>query len=161
MKETIVMSKKTFYVIVLLCATIIMANSLESFARAKDAGLFEAWLSNPSLNVDRSQTIEQMYSIYLTMCLALFFIKIITPAALAINTYFSFVKTRVNKLFVLIWMVLLIGLFLFTSLGQTYFSIFFIVSTICHLALVIVLASIWREINNQRIINVRKRAQQV
>ncbi|MGL4773093.1 MAG: hypothetical protein ACRC2K_05945 [Clostridium sp.] len=160
MRESIEMNKKIFYLIVALCAAIIMANSLESFIRAKDMSLFEAWLENQSLNVDRSQSMNELYSIYLTMCTSLFFIKIITPAALAINSYISFVKTRVNKIFVLIWGVLLVGMFLFTSLGQPFFSIFFIVSVICHVILFGVLIHLNREINNQRIMNLRKRTQQ-
>ena len=132
MKTTVEMSKKTFYLIVGLCAVIIMMNSIESFIKAKDTGLFEAWLQNPNLNIDKSQTINEMYSIYLTSCLSVFFIRIITPIALSLNSYFSLVKTGVNKLFVAIWMVLTIGLFFFTTLGETYFSIFFIISiTMC------------------------------
>ena len=106
MKTTVEMSKKTFYLIVGLCAVIIMMNSIESFIKAKDTGLFEAWLQNPNLNIDKSQTINEMYSIYLTSCLSVFFIRIITPIALSLNSYFSLVKTGVNKLFVAIWMVL-------------------------------------------------------
>ena len=49
MKATVEMSKKTFYLIVGLCAVIIMMNSIESFIKAKDTGLFEAWLQNPNL----------------------------------------------------------------------------------------------------------------
>lgn len=161
MRDTIEMNKKIFYLIVGLSATIIMMNSLEAFVRAKDIGLFEAWLANPNLNVDRSQSMEQIYSIYLTMCLSLFFIKIITPAALAINAYFSFIKTRVNKFFVLIWVVLLVGIFIFTSIGESYFSVFYIISALCHIGLLIVLAGIWREINNERIANLRKGIQHV
>ena len=108
MKATVEMSKKTFYLIVGLCAVIIMMNSIESFIKAKDTGLFEAWLQNPNLNIDRSQTTNEMYSIYLTSCLSVFLIRIITPIALSLNSYFSLVKTGVNKLFVAIWMVLTI-----------------------------------------------------
>lgn len=160
MKETIEMSKKTFYLIVGLCAVIIMANSIEAFIKAKDGGLFEAWLSNPRLNIDRSQSTDQFYSIYLTMCLSVFIMRIITPVALSLNTYFAFIKTKVNKIFVSIWMVLIVGLFLFTSIGETYFSIFFITSTVCHIWLFCIMIFLWKEINKQKNISIAKKVQQ-
>ena len=160
MKATVEMSKKTFYLIVGLCAVIIMMNSIESFIKAKDTGLFEAWLQNPNLNIDRSQTTNEMYSIYLTSCLSVFLIRIITPIALSLNSYFSLVKTGVNKLFVAIWMVLTIGLFFFTTLGETYFSIFFIISAICHIGLLCVLIYLWKDINKRKIIHTTQKTQQ-
>lgn len=150
MKETIYMSKKVFYLIVGLCTVIIMANSIEAFIKVKDLGLFETWLANPKLNIDRSQNTNQIYSIYLTMCLSIFIMRIITPVALSLNTYFAFIKTKVNKLFVLIWIILLIGLFIFTSIGELYFSIFFIISAICHVGLLFIMTYLWKEINKQK-----------
>jgi hypothetical protein len=150
MKETINMSKKMFYLIVSLCTAIIIANSIEAFIKVKDLGLFETWLANPNLNIDRSQNTNQIYSIYLTMCLSIFIMRIITPVALSLNTYFAFIKTKVNKLFVLIWIILLVGLFIFTSIGELYFSIFFIISAICHIGLLFTMIYIWKEINKQK-----------
>ena len=61
MRETTRMNKTVFYLIVGLCAVIIMSYSLEAFAKAKDIGLFESWLSNPKLNIDRNQSIDESY----------------------------------------------------------------------------------------------------
>ncbi|MGL5150936.1 MAG: hypothetical protein ACRC7N_10245 [Clostridium sp.] len=155
------MNRKTFYIITSLCATIILVNSLEIFIKAKDVGLFEAWVNKPDLNIDKTQPMGDIYSIYITMCLSTFFMKIITPIALAINTYIALIKTGVTKLFVAIWMVLLVGAFIFTSLGQTGLSVFFIISAISHLILLIVLSTIYKEINNQRIRMIRNRTHEV
>lgn len=157
MKDTIYMSKKIFYLIVSLCAVIIMANSIEAFIKVKDLGLFETWLSNPKLNIDRSQNINQIYSIYLTMCLSVFIMRIITPVALGINTYFALIKTKVNKLFVFIWIVLLIGLFIFTLIGELHFSIFFIISAICHIGLLFIMIYLLEEINKQKNIMIARK----
>lgn len=157
MKENIQMTRSIYYLIVGLCATIIMSNSIETIIKVKDSGLFDLWLSNPNLNVDKiGQTKEQLYSIYLSMCLSVFVIRIITPIALAINSYFSFIKLRVNKLFVSIWIVLLIGLFAFTSLGETYYSIFFILSGVCYASLVFVLLYLGSEISKKKNKNTNK-----
>lgn len=151
MKDSIEMSKRNFYIIIGLCAVIIMMVSLETILMVKGNEIFELWKSNPRL-VDKvaGASVEEMYSIYLTMCLSMFFIKIITPIALTINTYFAFVKLRVNKLFVQIWIVLLIGLFAFTAIMENFYSIFFIVSTVSYLGLVIVMFYFWISINKRK-----------
>lgn len=162
MRETTEMTKKTYYLIVGLCTAIIITNSIETILKVKDTNLFDLWLSNPNLNIDRvGQTTDQMYSTYLTMCLSIFLIRVITPIALAINSYFSFIKLRVNKLFVFIWIVLIVGLFAFTSIGESLYSIFFILSGICYVALVFVLLTLWKQINKQKNISIAKRAEQV
>ncbi|MFR5264695.1 hypothetical protein [Clostridium sp.] len=151
MKDSIEMSKRSFYIIIGLCAVIIIMVSLETILMVKGNEIFELWKSNPNL-VDKvvGSSVEEMYSIYLTMCLSMFFIKIITPIALTINTYFAFVKLRVNKLFVQIWIVLLIGLFAFTAIMENFYSIFFIVSTASYLGLVIVMLYFWVSINKRK-----------
>ena len=150
MRDSIDMSKKIYYSIVGLCATIIMANSIETFLKVKDNGMFELWFSNPNLATEIvGKSSSEAYSIYLTMCLSIFFIRVIAPVALAINTYFAFVKLRVSKLFVQIWVVLLIGLFAFTTVGETFYSIFFIIGSIAYLGLVIIMICQWKEINRK------------
>lgn len=155
MKDNIEMSKPVYYLIASLCAVIIMANSIEALIKVKDNGLFDLWLANPNLNVDKvGQNNEQLYSIYLTMCLSVFFIRVITPIALAINSYFAFVKLRVSKLFVHIWSILLVGLFAFTALGESYYSVFFIISGLCYAFLVGIMIYLAKEINRKKNENV-------
>lgn len=160
MRETTMMNKRIFYLIVGLCAVIIMSYSLEAFAKAKDIGLFESWLNKPNLNIDRSQSIDESYSLYLTTILSVFFIKIITPVALSLNTYFAFIKLKVNKLFILIWTILIIGLFALTLIGEAYFSLFIIISGICYLGILVTLMYLWTEINNGNNIKIRSKIQQ-
>lgn len=160
MKDNIEMSKPIYYLIASLCALIIMASSIEALIKVKDNGLFDLWLSNPNLNIDTvGQSKEQLYSIYQSMCLSLFFIKVITPVALAINTYLAFIKLRVNKIFVRIWSILIIGLFAFTLLGESSYSIFFILSTIAYIGLVVIMIYLGKEINREISINVVERIQ--
>ncbi|MBS5939535.1 hypothetical protein E5347_15295 [Clostridium sartagoforme] len=160
MRETTMMNKRIFYLIVGLCAVIIMSYSLEAFAKAKDIGLFENWLNNPNLNIDRSQSMDESYSLYLTTILSVFFIRIITPVALSLNTYFAFIKLKVNKLFILIWTILIIGLFALTLIGEAYFSLFLIISGICYLGILVTLMYLWKEINNENNIKITSKIQQ-
>ena len=151
MRDSIELSKKNFYIVVMLCATIILMVSLETILMVKDNGMFELWSSNPNL-VDKIGTsdAQEMYSVYLTMCLSMFFIKVITPMALAINTYLSFIKLKISKLFVQTWVVLLIGLFIFAALMEKFYSIFFMINTIAYLLLLIKIICFWVAINRRK-----------
>ena len=62
---------------------------------------------------------------------------LLATIAVAIHSYFVFTKLRVNKMFIIIWSVILVGAFALTFLGEQYFSIFFIGSGIGYLALVL------------------------
>ena len=160
MKDNIAMSKTIYYSIVGLCALIIMANSIETFIKVKDVGLFELWFTGSNLNPEVAVLSENAaYSVYLNMCLSVFLIKVITPVAFALNTYFAFIKLRVNKLFVRVWALLLIGLFAFNLIGETFFSVFFIASTIAYLILVLLLFYLGKEINRQVNISAMKKLQ--
>ncbi|MGL4453516.1 MAG: hypothetical protein ACRCTZ_20345 [Sarcina sp.] len=151
MRDSIELSKKNFYIIVMLCATIILMVSLETILMVKDNSMFELWSSNPNLvNKINTNNAQEMYSVYLTMCLSMFFIKVITPMALAINTYLALIKLRISKLFVQTWVVLLIGLFAFVVLMEKFYSIFFMINAAAYLLLVIMMICFWVSINRRK-----------
>ena len=125
MRDSIEMPRGTFYTIEAICAVILMITSLEMLIKAKDTSLFNMWLSNGNLGKD------------LYVCISTFFVRVITPMAVAIHSYFTFTKLRVNKMFVIIWSVIIVGAFALTFLGEQYFSVFFIGSGIGYLALIL------------------------
>ena len=149
MRDSIEMPKGTFYTIAAICAVIIMLTSLEMLIKAKDSSLFNMWLSNGNLGEDLlTQTTNQLYSTYLNICMATFFIRVITPMAVAIHSYFTFTKLRVNKMFVIIWSVIIVGAFVLTFLGEQFYSIFFIGCIIGYLALIFIMAYLGKCIKN-------------
>lgn len=151
MKESIEMPKGIFYIIVAICAAIIMFTSLDMILRTKDLDLFNMWSLNPNIiNKFSGESTEQLYSTYIQMNLSIFIIRVVTPMAVAIHTYYTFTKLRVNKLYVVLWLLILIGSFLMSSLGEPYYSIFFILSGIGYLGLVLVMLSLGKSINNLR-----------
>ena len=151
MRESIEMPKGTFYTIVAICAAIIMMTSMEMLIKAKDTDLFNMWLSTSNLGEDAlSQTPKELFSTYLNVCISTFFIRIITPMAVAIHSYFTFTKLRVTKLFVAIWVVIIIGAFALTFLGEQFYSIFFIGSAIGYLALIFAMIYLGKCIRNVR-----------
>ena len=85
MRESIEMPKGIFYTIVTICSLIIMLTSLEILIKAKDAELFNMWLFSSNLGEDLlTKTTDELYSTYLNICMATFFIRVITPMAVAI-----------------------------------------------------------------------------
>lgn len=149
MRDSIEMPKGTFYTITVICTVIIMLTSLEMLIKAKDVNLFNMWLSNGNLGQDLlSQTTDQLYSTYLNVCISTFFVRVITPMAIAIHSYFTFTKLRVNKLFVIIWSVILIGAFALTVLTEQFYSIFFIGSGIGYLTLILAMIYLAKCIRN-------------
>lgn len=151
MQEQMEMPRGIFYLIVALCGTIITSTSLEVMIKAKDTGLFEMWLSNPMIKEGLiGQTNNQMYSTYMTLCLSTFFVRIIAPMGLAIHSYFTLTRLRINRLYVIIWSVLLIGTFILSIIGEAYISIFVIISGICYFTLVFVMIYLGKCIYNIR-----------
>lgn len=151
MRDQIEMTRGVFYTIVGICAAIIFATSIEAIFKVKDTAFFEMWLSNPNLNTAMiGETTEELYQTYLTICMSSFFVKIITPIGLAIHSYVTLTKLRVNKLYVVIWTVLSIGSFGFSIIGESLYSIFFIVSSIGYIALILIMIYLGKCIYNVR-----------
>lgn len=151
MREQLEMPKGTFYTIAGICAAIILFTSLEMLIRAKDTNLFEMWLSNPNLDTNLlGQTKEELYSTYLNMCLSTFFVRIITPMGLALHSYYTLTKLRVNKLYVGLWIMLLMGTFALTVVGEQFYSVLFILSGVGYLALIIAISSLGKRLHDLR-----------
>ena len=151
MRDQIEMTRGVFYSLVGICALIIFSISLEAIFKVKDTAFFDMWLSNTNLNTAMiGETSEELYQTYLTMCMSSFFVKIITPIGLAIHSYITLTKLRVNKLYVVIWTVLLIGSFGFSIIGESWYSMFFIVSSIGYIALILMMIYLGKCIYNVR-----------
>ncbi|MBB6713625.1 hypothetical protein [Clostridium gasigenes] len=151
MRESIEMPKKIFYLIVGICSAIIMLTSIDIILRAKDTELFNMWLSKTNSSQEfLMKTTEELFSEYLQMNISIFMVRAVTPMAIAIHTYFTFTKLRVNKLYVVLWSLISIGTFLLTSLGEQFYSIFFIMSGICYFILIAIMSYLGKCIYNLR-----------
>lgn len=151
MRESIEMPKNIFYLIVGICSAIIMLTSIDILFRAKDTELFNMWLSNTNFSQEfLMKTKEELFSEYLQMNISIFIVRVVTPMAIAIHSYFTFTKLRVNKLYVVLWSLIAIGTFLLTSLGEQFYSIFFIMSGICYLILIATMSYLGKCIYNIR-----------
>lgn len=149
MKDSIEMPRSVFYIIVAICSAIIMLTSIDMLFRTKDIELFNMWLANTNFSdTFLMQTQEELFSEYVQMNVSLFLVRVITPMGLGIHTYFTLTKLRVNKLYVMLWTLITIGAFILTTIGEQYYSMFFILSAIGYLGIIIVMISLVKTLNS-------------
>lgn len=136
------MPKNKFYIILILTSIIILSMSLESMFRVKDLSIFEKWISENEILIVSDEDFSQAFSSYLTLVLSSMFIKIITPASLSIYSYYAYSRIRINKLFIFIWTLLLLGGLGYELLSANLGSIFFYINIIAYIFLIINIISL-------------------
>ncbi|GMQ57059.1 hypothetical protein AN1V17_14540 [Vallitalea sediminicola] len=124
MKGYTKLPKKQLYLIILSLGVIIFLLSLEVMMKVKDINVFNNWLKdNKQYTVTNLENTE-LFNTYISINLSIYFQRIIVPIGLGIHTYLSYVKLRINKLFVFIWTVLMIGSILYTVVGLDNLAVF-------------------------------------
>jgi len=125
--------KKQLYGILVCCAVVIFAASLEVLFRVKDMALFEAWLDfQTASGLDLPGT---DFNTYVSLQLGAYFMQIVIPISYALYAYFAYTKIRINQLFVFIWAVLVLGSLAYSAVGSGFNSIFMYLYIPTHLAL--------------------------
>ena len=120
--------KSKYYLILILTSIIILSISLESMFRAKDLSLFENWIVINNISVNNDYDFNQAFNSYLILILNTMFLKIIIPISLSIYSYFAYTRIRINKLFIFIWTVLLLGGLAYELISFNIASIFFYIN---------------------------------
>jgi len=116
--------KKHLYIIILTLGFIIFLLSLEVMMKVKDINMFNNWLKDNKQYTIANLENADLFNTYISINLSLYFQRIIVPIGLGIHTYLAYVKLRINKLFVFIWTVLLIGSILYTVVGLKNLAVF-------------------------------------
>ncbi|WP_113673213.1 hypothetical protein [Vallitalea guaymasensis] len=124
MKGYTKLPKKHLYIIILTLGFIIFLLSLEVMMKVKDINMFNNWLKDNKQYTIANLENADLFNTYISINLSLYFQRIIVPIGLGIHTYLAYVKLRINKLFVFIWTVLLIGSILYTVVGLKNLAVF-------------------------------------
>lgn len=124
MKGYTKLPKKHLYIIILTLGFIIFLLSLEVMMKVKDINMFNNWLKDNKQYTIANLENANLFNTYISINLSLYFQRIIVPIGLGIHTYLAYVKLRINKLFVFIWTVLLIGSILYTVVGLKNLAVF-------------------------------------
>jgi len=138
--------KKQFYLLLIPLAILIFILSIEVMMRVKDVLMFEAWIGS-AVNMPETTSRNELFDIYVTGNLALYFQKIVIPIGLSLHTYFAYVKLRINKLFVLMWFILGCGSLAYTIVGLKMNDIVMYVYILIYLIVIFTLLSLLEIIN--------------
>lgn len=136
--------KKHMYIILFGVSILILSLSLDTMMKVKDLALYDAWY-NEMIMEDMSY--NDAFSVYVTGNIAVYFLRVIVPMALGIHTYFAYSKIRINKLFVFIWTVLLVGNTAYMYVSKEFDSIFYWMNIGLHGLLTITVLSLTDVIN--------------
>lgn len=134
--------KSRYYLILIFTSIIILSISLESIFRAKDLSLFENWLDINNMTPVDDYDFNQGFNSYIVIILSNMFLKIMIPASLSIYSYFAYIRIRINRLFIFIWTVLLLGGLAYEVVGLNIGSIFFYINIIAYIGLILTIVSL-------------------
>lgn len=141
--------QKYLYLILILCSIIIFSNCIEVMINVKDIDIYREWLNKLK---ELGETIAEdvdYYQLYVSANLSHFFIKILVPMILGIYSYFVFKRSKINKIFIYVWTVLLLGNLAFILIELKVDSIFFYINIICYIILIITLLSLNKFMDNK------------
>lgn len=154
MHKTINLEKGQYYIIILLAIISLLSISMDSLFKVKDYLLFESWYSENIGNLG-GYSLEEGFNTYLNINLFSMILRGLVPVGLSINTYLAYIKTGINKAYIYMWLILLSLNLIFILIEFNRTSIFFYISSIGHLLLILYILRLnaffiidkWEEVN--------------
>ena len=142
--------KGKLYLLLVTCAVVIFAASMEVLFLVKDTDMYTLWAA-AMRDIQPDQPPSQFsFDNYVASNLFQYFLRILTPMVLGIHAYFASVKLRINNLFVFIWSVLLAGGAAYALIGANVHSVFFYLIMAGYAILFITVISLHDNINGSR-----------
>ncbi len=149
MNTSVKLPKKQFYILIAALGVVLFALSVEVMIRAKDILLYDEWYRE-AVAGGLLAGYEEAFSVYLSLNLSDFFFKAIVPMMMGVYSYFAYVKIRINKLFVFIWVVLLIGAAAYIAVGRNFSSVFYYIILAFYIVSVITVLSLIKVIDDSK-----------
>ncbi|WP_312649295.1 hypothetical protein [Proteiniclasticum sp.] len=142
--------KRQLYIILIAVAFIIFISSIDVLMRVKDSQLFEIWKAEIMKSGNFSQDFNPTFDDYAGAEMFRYLFKIAIPMGFGLLTYFTYVKLRLNRIFVFIWSVLLVGGMAYTFFELNFGSIFYYLVMAGYLVLIITVLSLNGEIGSNK-----------
>lgn len=142
--------KKEFNIILIFTSILIFSISMETLFKVKDILLFEEWAIHNNIPLNSDHDIDQAFSSYLILGLMTMFMKVVIPMALSIHTYFAYTRIRINRLFIFIWSLFLLGGLAYEVIDFSIGSIFSYIKIILYIGLIITILKLNNEIDNSK-----------
>lgn len=150
MLANVKMPKKEFNLILIFTSILIFSISMETLFKVKDIVLFEEWAIYNNIPINNDYDIDQAFSTYLILGLTTMFMKVVIPMALSIHSYFAYTRIRINRLFIFIWSLLLLGGLAYEVIDFSIGSIFSYINIILYIALIITIIKLNNAIDNSK-----------
>ena len=144
--------RKQLYYILIACAVIIFAASLETMIRVKDLDIFNQWILDLDLGEGFQYSQEELFNAFITTNLSYFFLTVVIPMGYGIHAYFAYTKLRIGGLFIGVWFVLSLGGLAYTVLEMSFFSIFYYVRIVGYLVLIITTLLLTTVVNEDKLV---------
>lgn len=128
------LSNKHFYVLVLLCAVIILLSSMELMIIVKDSTIFNEWVLKNNL---AQYPIEETFVEYLNANLISYALRIIFPVVLGITAFLTLNKFYINKMLIYVFLLLEVGGLAFTAIQRNFNSLFYFLILATYVVLII------------------------
>ena len=141
---------KQLNIILIASAAIIFSSSLEVLIRVKDSGLFEVWKENALLAGYFTQNMPPTFDDYVVGEMFRYMFRIIIPIGFSLFSYYTYRKLRLNRLFIFVWSVLLLGGIAYTFFELNFNSIFYYIVLIGFVVMLITVLSLNEEIRNNK-----------
>jgi len=141
---------KQLNIILIASAAIIFSSSLEVLIRVKDSGLFEVWKENALLAGYFTQNMPPTFDDYVVGEMFRYMFRIIIPIGFSLFSYYTYKKLRLNRLFIFVWSVLLLGGMAYTFFELNFNSIFYYIVLIGFVVMLITVLSLNEEIRNNK-----------
>lgn len=150
MEASTKLPKLQLWIILIVVSILLLSMSLDTMMKVKDITLYDTWYKE-MITSENDLTYDDAFNIYVTGNIAVYFLRIIVPMAFGIHTYFAYSKIRINKLFIFIWVVLLLGNAAYIAVNKEYQSVLYYMNLILHGALIMTTLSLSDVINQQKI----------
>lgn len=141
---------KHLNIILILSAMIILSSSLEVLIRVKDSGLFETWKINALMAGYFTESNPPTFDDYVVGEMFRYFFRISIPIGFSLFSFYTYKKLRLNKLFIFVWAVLILGGMAYTFFELNFYSIFYYIVIVSFVGLFITLMMLSEEMQKSK-----------
>ncbi|HCW73865.1 MAG TPA: hypothetical protein DHM90_08785 [Clostridiaceae bacterium] len=142
--------KRQLYIILIAVAFVIFISSLDVLMRVKDSQLFEIWRAEIQRSGAFPEGFDPTFDDYAGAEMFRYLFKIAIPMGFGLLTYLTYIKLRLNRIFVFIWSVLLVGGMAYTFFELNFGSVFYYLVIAGYLVLIITVLYLNGEIGSNK-----------
>lgn len=143
-------TQKKLYILLIAIGIMILALSMEVLMVVKDRALFLEWYEEIMASNPSALSEEEAFDTYVSGQIFLYMLNLAIPVGLALHTFYSYVKKGINRLFIYLWTIMLLGGLAFTAISLNFDSLFYYIRIILYFVLIGTTLSLSKEVANRK-----------